>query len=140
VPAAIRLSPFRLATGPGLQLPRQRVGQPPDVLLVAPAAALQREVRSGRGEHHQDAILTSFQATYRDQGLFEAGLQAALAEAATERPTIEAELAGIQKQLRETTAQRDELSVHQVDLTTQLHAVTPAVPQADSTIGLQGLY
>jgi hypothetical protein len=55
----------------------------------------------------EDAILTSFQATYRDQGLFEAGLQAALAEAATERPTIEAELAGTQKQYRETTAALD---------------------------------
>ena len=86
-------------------------------------------------------------------------MQAALAEAATRRPTIEAELAGIQKQMRETTAaldryvqafeagtlpaklcaervndltaQRDQLSAHQVDLTAQLYAATPSLPDAE---------
>lgn len=108
-------------------------------------------------EQLEQAIIASFMATYEDPGLFEAGLEAARAEAATERPVFEAQLASAEKQLRDTTgaldrylqafeagtmpanlcaerveeltARRNELTTHQAELANQLRLAAPEAPE-----------
>jgi site-specific DNA recombinase len=107
-------------------------------------------------EQLEHAILASFLSTYQDPELFQAGVAAAIEEVATERPMFEAQVAGADKQLRDTTASLDrylqafeagtmsaelcaqrveeltvrraELTAHQAELTAQLRKATPAPP------------